>query len=430
METEWLASARMVAALRPQMDRTFSIWNAEDGALIHQCFVGSYASKLTFSPDGSRLLVGTWRTVSWDNVPALWDLSNGTEIARLLGHKSDTQLQGATFSHDGRRIATVSLDGSARLWDGNSGGLIDVLGQESPNLQQSDAGDDRDQEMNSAFSPDDRLLATASINGPIRIWDVGRASLFTTITGHRALIEHLEFNPVDSNILLTASHDGTARLWDVDGILTTTLPHEYPPTFAVFSPDNVHLLTGGGDSAVHLWDAVTGHKLADLDTREIVQNAMFSPDGSRIATASLAGRVLIWDVASRSEIARLKFPGGLFQIQFSPKGDLLEASSTDGTARLWNAAGGAEVSTIQTSAQVVFDPDGDLVLAATSDNAAHLLETDGTELKKLVGHESRNHRGSIQSGRQTGRHGLARPHRADLDSQGREHRRDPKRSSR
>ncbi len=55
---------------------------------------------------------------------------------------------------------------------------------------------------------------------------------------------------------------------------------------------------------------------------------------------------------------------------------------------MWNAATGAEVATIQTSGrQVVFNPDGDLVLAATSDNSAHLLETDGTELKKLVGHE-------------------------------------------
>ena len=90
------------------------------------------------------------------------------------------------------------------------------------------------------------------------------------------------------------------------------------------------------------------------------------------------------------EIARLKSPSGLLQIQFSPKGDLLAASSTVGTARLWNAATGAEVATIQTSGrQVVFNPDGDLVLAATSDNAAHLLETDGTELKKLVGHEGR-----------------------------------------
>ena len=167
----------------------------------------------------------------------------------MAGHKSDTQLQGVMFSHDGRRIATVSLDGSARLWDGSSGRLLDVLGQESAGLKLADiAADERDQEMNSAFSPDDRFLATTSLDGTIRIWDVDRASLLTTIRGHAGLVEHLEFSPVDNNILLTASHDGTARLWDVDGVLTTALPHEYPPTFAVFSPDNVHLLTGGGDS--------------------------------------------------------------------------------------------------------------------------------------------------------------------------------------
>lgn len=369
--------------------QTVFIWNAEDGALIHQCFVGTWPSTLTFSPNGSRLLVGSWGTITWGNFPALWDVSNGTEIARLTGHNSDTQLHGTTFSHDGRRIATVSLDGSARIWDGKSGFLLDVLGQESPNLKLSDIGDDRDQETNSAFSPDDRLLATASMNGPIRIWDVARASLFTTITGHRALIEHLEFHPVDSNALLTASHDGTARLWHVDGILTTDLVNKYPPTFAVFSPDNVHLLTGGGDAKGHLWD-IAGREIAEFDTGEIVPSATFSPDGSRIATVSPAGRVLIWDVASRREIARLKSSSGLLQVQFSPKGDLLAVSSTSGTARLWNAATGAEVATIQTSGrQVVFNPDGNFVLAATSDNAAHLLETDGTELKKLVGHEGR-----------------------------------------
>ena len=166
---------------------------------------------------------------------------------------------------------------------------------------------DPDQEMNSAFSPDDRLLATASIDGPTRIWDVDRASLFATITGHRGLVEHLEFSPVDSNTLVTASHDGTARLWDVDGILTTDLLHEHPPTFAVFSPDNMHLLTGGGDAKAHLWD-VAGREIAEFDTGEIVRSATFSPDGGRVATASLAGRVLVWDVASKRQTRRNQIP--------------------------------------------------------------------------------------------------------------------------
>ena len=127
------------------------------------------------------------------------------------------------FSHDGRRIATVSLDGTARLWDGISGQLRGLLGQESAGLKLAQvAPDEQDLEVNSAFSPDDRLLATASFDGTVRIWDVERTSLLTTISGHSGFVEHLEFSPVD-NSLLTASHDGTARLWDTDGVLTTTL---------------------------------------------------------------------------------------------------------------------------------------------------------------------------------------------------------------
>jgi len=168
----------IVAAFNPDgrsfassQERKVFVWNAKDGSLMHEWNTGSWASTLTFSPDGSRLLVGTLGTFSGGISPQLWDVSNGTEIARLAGHKSDTQPQGVIFSHDGRRIATVSLDGSARIWDGKSGALLDVLGQETPNLILADLGPyDPDKEMNTAFSPDDRLLATASIDGPTRIW--------------------------------------------------------------------------------------------------------------------------------------------------------------------------------------------------------------------------------------------------------------------
>ncbi|TIR43841.1 MAG: hypothetical protein E5X16_00560, partial [Mesorhizobium sp.] len=223
---------------------------------------------LAFSPDGSRMLAGPWGWHSHRDTSSLFDLSKGTEIAKLAGSKSDTQLNGVIFSHGGQRIATVSIDGTARIWDGALGTLDHVLGQEVSGLKADIDTDERDVEMNGAFTPDDRFLATASVNGPIRIWDAERASLVTTIAGHESLVEHMEFSPVDSNILLTASHDGTARLWDVDGALTTSLSHEYRPTFAVFSPDNVHLLTGGGDSAAHLWDIVSGRETIRLDTHE------------------------------------------------------------------------------------------------------------------------------------------------------------------
>ncbi|UVK56935.1 AAA family ATPase [Mesorhizobium sp. AR02] len=367
-----------------------SIWNTADGALTRSIRVNSRPYGLAFSPDGSRLLCGPF---SYDGTSSLLDVSKGTEIAKLAGHKSDMQLNGVIFSHVGQRIATVSLDGAARIWDGASGTLYGLLGQEVSGLKMADIGaDERDEEMNGAFSPDDRFLATASVNGPIRIWDVERASLVTTIAGHESLVEHLEFSPVDNNILLTASHDGTARLWDVDGALTSTLSHEYRPTFAVFSPDNVHLLTGGGDSVAHLWDVVRGREIIRLDTHEIVQRATFSPDGRHVATASLEGQVRIWEVASGFETARFQSHRGLIQIQFGRDGKSLVSASIDGTAQLWDAATGTELAVINTSSklpQAVLSPDGRLIFAAREDNAGHLLKADGAELKALVGHRDR-----------------------------------------
>ncbi|RAZ78420.1 hypothetical protein DPM35_07560 [Mesorhizobium atlanticum] len=371
---------------------SISIWNAADGALTQSIRVTSWPYTLAFSPNGSRMVAGPWGWHSHRDTSSLFDLSKGMEIAKLAGSKSDTQLNGVLFSHGGQRIATVSLDGTARIWDGTLGTLDVVLGQEVSGLKPDIDTDERDVEMNGAFTQDDRFLATTSINGQIRIWDAERASLVTTIAGHESLVEHLEFSPVDSNILLTASHDGTARLWDIDGALTTSLSHEYRPTFAVFSPDSVHLLTGGGDSAAHLWDVVSGREIIRLDTHEIIQSASFSPDGRRVATASLEGVVRIFDVATGHETAQFQSDAGLIKIQFGRDGKSLVCSWINGTAQLWNATTGAELAVIPTSSnlpQAILSPDGRLIFSAREDNVGHLLTTSGVELRALVGHQDR-----------------------------------------
>ena len=374
-------------------DFVVSIRSVADGTLKQALRVSTWPSSLAFSPDGTRILVGARAPITTGSLSRLFDISKGTEIATLAGQKSDTQLKGIIFSHDGSRIAMASIDGSAKLWDGISGKLLNALGQESMGLKLADiAADERDREINSAFSHDDRYLATTSLDHVVRIWDVDHTSLVTTIRGHTGLVEHVEFSPTDNNILLTASHDGTTRLWDVDGALTTDLVHDDLPSFAALSPDNVHVLTGGGDAAAHLWDISAGREIARLDTQEAVNHATFSPDGRRVATASKFGNVIIWDVASRRETVRFKSGVGLREIQFSPKGDLLDLGTIDGNAELRDAASGTRLTVFKTSsalAHAVFSPDGQVILTATSDNVAHLLKLDGTELKSLAGHESR-----------------------------------------
>lgn len=165
---------------------TIQIWSTKDGSTLKVIPIRTWPDSVAFSPDGKRLLVNSWWALTYNYLSGLWDLSTDKEIAAFNGHRSDTR--GGTFSNDGRLIVTTSLDGSARLWNGFSGQLLSVLGQETPGLKYADlASDLRDQEANSAFSPDDRLLATPSIDGAVRIWDVNHASLFYHHFGARGV---------------------------------------------------------------------------------------------------------------------------------------------------------------------------------------------------------------------------------------------------
>ena len=118
----------------------------------------------------------------------------------LIGHTGP--VYAVVFSPDGRLLATASFDGSVRLWDGAS---RLPLGQPLAGHTETVTA--------VAFSPDGRLLATASADRSVRLWDVAsRQPLGEPLTGHTEEVFAVVFSP-DGTLLATASADDTARVW-------------------------------------------------------------------------------------------------------------------------------------------------------------------------------------------------------------------------
>ncbi|SFX68583.1 nSTAND1 domain-containing NTPase [Streptomyces atratus] len=274
---------------------------------------------IAWSPDGRRLA-----TASRDGSARVFDARSGQSL--LVLPSDGAMVESVTWSPDSAHVATAGRERVVRIWDAVSGEPVRLLTGAADIVRQV------------AWSPDGRHVAASSKDCVVRVWEGETGHLAHELRGHRDDTWGVAWSP-DNSRLASASHDQTARVWDLStGTAVVLAGHSDFVEGIAWSPDGSSLATGSGDHTARIWDARTGAlRLLLRGHTDYVWNLAWSPDGRVLASASSDHTVRLVSTQDAKVLTVLRgHTDTVWGVTWSPSGTQLATSSTDGTAIVWD----------------------------------------------------------------------------------------------
>ncbi|MDE0935259.1 MAG: serine/threonine protein kinase [Mariniblastus sp.] len=318
-------------------DNTAILWDLDGGR--NRQFQGHLKSVTSaiFLPGRAEIL-----TASLDHTAKIWAFNKNSNTISIDAHSFEESplnshvVWAADFSPDGKRVVSVSEDGTITITDCMSGEIIKTMGE---NLDVPAIG--------AAYAPDGSVFATADESGFVSVWTADGFDLQRKFRAHLVAIWDLNFSP-DSRFIITASSDGTAGIFDLEtnAQIASLSDHSSEVSSASYSSDGKMIVTSSDDQLSKLWDAKTFKVLRTLKgPKSEIWQSVFSHQGHLVGACTYTGELWVWETATGKEILSIENAhiGQIGSLTFSKDGKRLLSAGDDASIKIWDISTGVDL---------------------------------------------------------------------------------------
>jgi WD40 repeat protein len=277
------------------------------------------------------------------------------------------------FSPDGELVASASRDKTVRIWERATGKVRHTLKKHAGPV------------LSVAFSPKGNSLASAGADKAVILWDADTGQELRTLSGHADAVNRVAFSP-DSRSLASASADRTLRIWDTQtgqGAIIAVAHTAMLDT--AFSPDGKRVAVSSVQT-IEVLDLTT--RQAQFVLKDVVLNdvqngvsagMVFGSGGLRLVSPDLSKGVRILDASTGNEVRQLQHGSVVTCLALSPVSERLAYGSADRTVRITDVGTGRDLLILPGHKNrinsVAFSPDGRYLVSASVDKTVRVWGT-------------------------------------------------------